>query len=510
MSLTTVHQLKQDAEALLRDEHGTIFSHGRVRVALVYPSPYRAAMSSLGYQVLYREINERPDCQAERAFLPDDLPAFRTARAPLFTLESQWPVGDADVIGISLAYELELPGMLECLDLSGVPVRAVDRDGSHPLVVLGGPLTFSNPLPAAPFADVVVMGEGEEVIHTLLDALEAERDRDLLLEALATVPGLYVPRIHGERLLPVVAADNARLPAFGQIVTPHTELANMHLVESERGCHRKCTFCVMRRSTNGGMRLAQPDDIIASIPEIAPRVGLVGAAVTDHPKVVEIVRRIVDTGRGVGLSSMRADRLTPELLEALKDGGYRSLTVASDGASERLRKQLQKAIREKHLIQAAHYVAEYGLKHLKVYMMIGVPGETDDDIGELIEFGHEVSRICRVAIGMAPFVAKRNTPMDRQAFAGIKPVEATLKKLTRAWRGRVDLRSTSARWAWVEYELAQGGFDMADAAETAWRNGASFAAWKRAIKAHRRDAQPEDAALRLGLPTGPFAHEAHA
>ena len=143
-------------------------------------------------------------------------------------------------------------------------------------------------------------------------------------------------------------------------------------------------------------------------------------------------------------------------------------------------------------------------------MMIGVPGETDEDIDELIAFGLEVSKICRVAIGMAPFVAKRNTPLDRSAFAGIKPVEATLKKLTRAWRGRVDLRSTSARWAWVEYELAQGGFEMADAAEEAWRAGGTFADWKRAIKTHRRSAQPDDQSLRLGLPVGRFAHEAYA
>lgn len=508
--MTTLHALKQHANDLLAAEQGTLHRQGRVRVAMVYPSPYRAGMSSLGYQVLYRTINERPACQAERAFLPDDPAAYRAARAPLFTLESQWPVGDADVIGISLAYELELPGMLECLDLAGVPVRSVDRRVEHPLVIVGGPLTFSNPLPAAPFADLIVMGEAEEVIHTILDALEETPDRDLLLERLSVVPGIYVPRIHGERLLPVIAASDTCLPAYGQIITPNTELANMHLVESERGCHRKCTFCVMRRSTNGGMRLASPDDILATIPEYAPRVGLVGAAVTDHPNVVEIVRRIVDTGRGVGLSSMRADRLSPELMSALQDGGYRSLTVASDGASERLRVELQKAIREKHLIQAAHYVAEYGLKHLKVYMMIGVPGETEEDIDELIAFGLEVSKICRVAIGMAPFVAKRNTPLDRMPFAGIKPVEATLKKLTRAWRGRVDLRSTSARWAWVEYELAQGGFDMADAAEDAWRAGGTFADWKRAIKAHRRTEQPADQALRLGLPEGRFAHEAYA
>ena len=502
--------LKKSARALLADEKGTLFGGGPFRAVMLYPSPYRVGMSSLGYQILYREVHERPRWSAERAFLPDDPEAYHKSRTPLFTLESQSPVSGADVVGVSLAYELELPGLLECLTLARVPLRAADRGPRDPLVVIGGPLTFSNPIPAAPFADVIVMGEGEALIHRVLDEYEDADDRERLLSTLSRVPGCYVPSVHGERLLPVVAADNARLPGFGQIVTPHTELGNMHLVEAERGCHRKCTFCVMRRSTNGGMRLAGPDEVLASVPDYAPRVGLVGAAVSDHPKLVPIVRALVDSGRGVGLSSMRADRLSPALMDALTAGGYRTLTVASDGPSERLRVSLQKAIREQHLFDAAHYAAEYKLRVLKIYMMIGVPGETEEDIDELIAFALEVSKICRVALGIAPFVAKRNTPLDRAPFAGIKTVERTLKRLRSGVRGRVDLRSTSAKWAWVEHAMAQGGFDMADAAEQAWRDGGAFAAWKRAIREHARAEQPQDADLRLGLPTGRFAEEGYA
>ncbi|TVR01424.1 MAG: radical SAM protein [Deltaproteobacteria bacterium] len=501
--------LRQQIEAVLSDERGTLRKEAPVRVAMLYPSPYRAGMSSLGFQLLYREINARPDCVAERSFLPDDPAAWRSSRTPLMTWESWTPVSHHAVVAVSLAYELELPGLLECLDLAGIPLRASDRGEADPLVVLGGPLTFSNPLPAAPFADVVVMGEGEEVIHAILDAVEAGGSRSAILDRLVDVPGLYVPAVHGERLLPVIAADNVRLPGHGVIVTPHTELADMHLVEAERGCHRRCSFCVMRRSTNGGMRLAEPDAILGGIPDHARRVGLVGAAVSDHPKLVEILDRIVAGGREVGLSSLRADRLSPELMELLRAGGYRTLTVASDGASERLRVVLQKVIREQHLLQAAHYAATYGMRTLKVYMMVGVPGETDEDIDELIAFCRELSRITPTALGVAPFVAKRNTPLDRTPFAGIREVEGTLRRLQRELRGRVDVRSTSARWAWVEYALAQGGFDMADAAEAAWRAGGGFAAWKRAIRAHARDVQPPDEALRMGRPTGRFAHEAH-
>ncbi|MCB9521716.1 MAG: radical SAM protein [Myxococcales bacterium] len=500
--MTSTRDLTAAAKAMLSAEIGTIYKQAPRRLALLYPSPYRAAMSSLGYQVIYRLVNERPDWSAERAMLPDDVDAYRRSRTPLFTLESQFPVQEAEVVAVSLAYELELAGLLTCLDLAGIPLRAAQRGPGDPLVVIGGPLTFSNPVPAGPFADVVVMGEGEELIGRILDAVADASDRDDALSRLVGVQGIYLPSVHGERLLPVAKAVDDVLPGYGQILTPNTELADMHLVEAERGCHRKCTFCVMRRSTNGGMRLATPDSILATVPEAAKRVGLVGAAVSDHPQLEEIVARIVASGRGVGLSSLRADRLTPNLVGLLRDGGYQTLTVASDGASERIRSELIKVIREEHLFEAARYVREFSLRSLKVYMMVGVPGETEADIDELIEFGRELSKVCRVVFGIAPFVAKRNTPLDRAPFAGVREVDATLKRLARELRGVVDIRPTSARWAWVEWALAQGGFDMADATEQAWREGGGFAEWKRAISEHLREVQPADSELRLGLPTG--------
>jgi radical SAM superfamily enzyme YgiQ (UPF0313 family) len=507
--MTTSNALRAHNKALLKDEYGTIFKAAQTHVTMLYPSPYRAGMSSLGYQLIYRLINGRDDTVAERAFLPDDPTAYRKSRVPLFTLESERPVGNSDIVAISLAYELELPGMLDCFDLAGLPLLARDRNRRQPLVVIGGPLTFSNPLPAAPFADVVIMGEGEETILQLLDHYHDAADRDDLLSRLAALPGFYVPAIHGERLVPTAAANNALLPAYSQIITPNTELSNMHLVESERGCHRKCTFCVMRRSTNGGMRLADPDAIIDSIPDVARRVGLVGAAVSDHPRLLEIVERIVDSGREIGLSSLRADRLSPELVRLLKRGGYRTLTVASDGASERLRAMMQKGTREADLLQSAHYAALSGMRYLKVYMMIGVPTETEADIAELIEFTRELATISPIALGIAPFVAKRNTPLDRQPFAGIKPVEAIMDRIQRDLRGVVDIRSTSPRWAWVEYALAQGGFDMTAATIDAWKGGGSFGAWKKAIAQHQRAEQPDDVSLRLGVSTARFAGELH-
>jgi radical SAM superfamily enzyme YgiQ (UPF0313 family) len=472
-------------EQRLADEVGTIRRESTRRAALVYPSPYHVGMSSLGFQTVYRVMNDVPGWSAERAFLPDDVAAWKAARLPLVTYERRAHVGELPVVAFSIAYELELTGVVDCLELAGLPVLAADRDARHPLVVAGGPLTFSNPLPAGPFVDVMLLGESEALIPRVLELIASETVDDAgrarLLSTLAREPGVWVPAIHGEALPPIAQADDALLPARSQILTPHTELRSMFLVEPERGCSRGCTYCVMRRSTNGGMRLVPPEVLLSSIPESARRVGLVGAAVTDHPKIRAIVRAIVDAGREVGISSLRADRLDDELVGLLARGGYRTLTTASDGASERLRVEIERKTKEKHLVRAAELARAHGLRQLKLYEMVGLPTETDDDIDELVRFATALSAIVPVALGVAPFVAKRNTPLDGAPFAGIPLVEARLERLRRGLRGKVEVRPTSARWAWVEYVLAQGGMEAGRRALAAHRAGGRFADWKRAF-----------------------------
>lgn len=474
----------------LSAERGTVFKQAQLAFALVYPSPYHVGMSSLGYQTIYRGLNGLPGVCAERAFLPDDAERARAANEGLATYESRRPVGDFPVVAFSLAYELELAGVVTCLDLAGIPALAADRaltSGNTvrrpPLVVIGGPITFSNPVPAGPFADVMLMGEAEQLIVTLVEAVrDAGEDRAELLARLAKVPGFYVPSIHGERVPLIAAADDASLPAYSQILTPHTELSDMFLIEPERGCHRGCTYCVMRRSTNGGMRLVPPARVLSLVPDQARRVGLVGAAVTDHPGLATILRGLVDSDREVGISSLRADRLTDDIVGLLKRGGYRSLTTASDGASERLRTMIERKTKERHLLRAAELTRAHGLHHLKLYMMLGLPGETMDDIDELARFGVELARAApRVVFGIAPFVAKKNTPLDGAPFEGIAAVEAKLNHLRRTLKGRVELRPTSPKWAWIEYRLAQGGFAAGHAAAQAARAGGRFADWRRAL-----------------------------
>ena len=484
--------MKGEIVARLRNEVGAIDKDAPEAVALVYPSPYHVGMSSLGFQTIYRAINETEGRAAHRAFLPDDVEAALQSRAPLLSYEGLRPVSDYPILAFSVAYEAELAGMIQVLDLAGVPARTEERGPRHPFILAGGPLTFSNPLPLAPFVDAVLMGEADDSVHAVLDLLFAAESRESALRALSEHPHVFVPSIHGDSLPPIDKASNQTLPAFSQIITAHTELRNMFLVEPERGCHRGCTYCVMRRSTNDGMRIFKKDKVLSLVPEHAQRVGLVGAATTDHPQIAEIVNALADSGREVGLSSLRADRLDDELVAALRRGGQSILTTASDGASQRMRDVVQRRTSEQQLRNVAELSRKHGMKRLKLYVMVGLPTETDEDIDELIEFGQELSSIIPLSLGVAPFVAKRNTPLDGAPFAGMPLVEARLKRLRRGVRGRVDVRATSARWAWVEYVLAQGGRAEGLAVLEAVKAGGRFADWKRAF-----DALPDDRPRRL-------------
>jgi radical SAM superfamily enzyme YgiQ (UPF0313 family) len=257
----------------------------------------------------------------------------------------------------------------------------------------------------------------------------------------------------------------------------------MFLIETERGCSRACQYCVMRRSTNGGMRIVDAEKVLSLVPDDARKVGLVGAAVSDHPKIVQIVERLAESGRSVSLSSLRPDRLNEAFVAALKKGGAKTLTTALDAASQRLRDTIERKAREQHIVRAAELAHAHGYKQLKLYMMIGLPGEQDEDIDELVRFARELSAIHPLALGIAPFVAKRNTPLDGEAFAGVQVVNARLSRLRRGLQGKVDVRATSARWAHVEYELAQGGPAAGRAVLDAVRAGGSYAEYRRAFAA---------------------------
>jgi radical SAM superfamily enzyme YgiQ (UPF0313 family) len=464
----------------LAAEVGRMDKRASFAVALAYPSPYRAGMSSLGFLQIYRAIQDEEGMCCERAFLGDDEAAEQ--HQPL-TYEGLRTLGEFPVVALSVAYELELAGVIKLLEAAGIPALREDRTERHPFILAGGPLTFSNPLPLGAFADAIIMGEADSLAVDALRVLRDAPSREAALDALAAVPHVFVPARHGEAMPGVAQCDDALLPAWSPIRTPEAELRDMFLIETERGCSRGCTYCVMRRSTNGGMRIVPMEKILGLVPADARRVGLVGAAVSDHPKIATLVRTLAERGCEVGLSSLRPDRLTDDFVGALKLGGYRTLTTAMDGASDRIRDLLDRKARIRHLERAAELARAHGMARMKLYLMIGVPTETDADIDECVAFTTELSRRIPLALGIAPFCPKRNTPLASAPFAGIDVVQHRLERLRRGLKGRVEVRSISAKWAWVEAMLAQGGLAEGRAVYAAVHAGGTFAAWQKALVA---------------------------
>lgn len=478
-----------------------MFQPSERRVAMAYPSPYRAGMSSLGFQRITMLLRDA-GIGAERVFLPDETEVYRTSRTPPLALETFTPLGAFPLIAVSFAYEAELIGLIELLELAGIPPLRADRTKYHPKVLVGGPISMASPTFLAPFVDAMLLGEAEDTVVPGVDAF-FDLDHEGWLDTIQSLPGGWVPE-RGLVLPPIAKATDTHLPARSAWLAPEAELSDMFLIEGERGCHRMCTFCVMRRTTNGGMRLVGPDVILGYVPTDAHKVGLVGAAISDHPELVGLLEKLVADGRQVSVSSLRADRLLkkPRIGELLRESGARTLTTASDGASEALRKRMMKGTTREHLLGVAEQARGQRFDGLKLYMMLGVPGETDDDIDQLIAETIELAKVAaptRLALGVAPFVAKRGTPLDGEPFAGIKVVEGRVERLRRGLRGVAELRPTSARWAWIEHELAQGGPDAGLAMLAGYRAGGTFADYRRALEALSTDVRRPWAAHETAL-----------
>ena len=477
-------------------ELGTLGLGRPAPIVLAYPSPYHVGMSSLGFQTLYRQLNEDgPGCH--RAFLPDEWERMSLSwpqpKRAILSYESEQAISSYRMIGVSVAYELEVSGLIRLFEGAGIPLLAAHRGPRDPIIIGGGPLTNSNPSLMLPFVDILIAGEAEallpQVVERILDAATRRDGIDSAAELPHTIRGEIEPG-HFETLPTMANAPVERLPARSAIVSPDTELSEMFLIEPERGCSRRCTFCVMRGATTGGMRLLDLETPLSMIPAHAKKVGLVGAAVTDHPQLEELVARIVERGKGIGISSLRADRLTPGLLANLAAGGYRTITVASDGISERMRLVLDRKVSEEELLRAAKLIGAAGFHRMKVYEMMGVPGETDADADELIRFTSELAKIVRLTLTFSTFVAKRNTPLDGGPFMGVKPAEARLERIRRGLKGKVEMRPQPPKWAWIEYLLAQGGPEVGHAAIEAVHAGASYRDWVRALEPLPRGERP--------------------
>ncbi len=554
------------AQTLAR-ERGTIYKNpgGKaVRIALVYPNTYYLGMSNLGFQTIYRHLNERDDVVCERAFLPEpaDLDDLSRSRKQLVTLESGQPLSSCDIVAFSISFENDYPNLIRILELARVPVLAVDRTPFDPIVLIGGAITYINPEPLADFADAMIIGDGEEAAYAYIDRYIADRDLDReghLARAVA-LDGTYVPSLQGaapgdrgvpladaapgdrgvpladaapgDRGVPLAdepaaladepaakagcdaeTADAASVPpgriakqqvgvfedypAHSAVLTPDTEFGDMLLIEISRGCPRRCRFCAVSY-VYPKFRALKPVTILdvirsknASLAregrEGLKAVGLVSSAMCDYPYLDELCEGLEETGLRVGVSSVRVDLVPDSLLRLMLKTGLRTMTIAPEAGSERLRKAINKPISSEEILAGARRILEKGIRHLKVYYMVGLPTETDADVEELIEMTRQLAGLQReygepggrLRLSINPFVPKALTPYQWSPMASPREVRRKLNRIRKGLRGTpgVEVKHESLKSACFEAILSRGGRELsAFLTETVRQDGD----WKRA------------------------------
>ena len=487
------HRLKRSLQDRFAKERGACrYPPGvRTRFALVYPNTYFVGMSNLGLHIIYDLLNRRGDTACERFFLPDrtELPRYERTQTPMMSVETQTPLADFAVIGFAISFEMDYFNVVKMLMLSHVRPRAAERTERDPLVVAGGPCATFNPEPLAEIVDAFVIGEGEAIMPALMDAYHAGQsagdDRAALRRRLGRVSGVYVPALytpvyddagHLAAFTPEEGAPHSVArqwvhdldvhPAHTVVVTEDTEF-NFYLIETARGCGRHCRFCMagycFRRPRNRSLAVIEKQ-VRAALP-YGKKIGLMGAAISDYPEIDALCRSILGEGLSMSVASFRADSVTQELVEALAASGLKTLTLAPEAGSARMRAVINKGIEEHHLFTAIDLGAAAHIPNFKLYIMVGLPFEEDADIDAIIDLAVRLRSYMdergshgMLTLSVNPFVPKPFTPFQWMPMAGKKRLDGIMKKITQELRRhkKIVVHFESPKEALVQAILARG------------------------------------------------------
>jgi radical SAM family uncharacterized protein len=504
-----IRKTRKAARQSIESEIGTIRKQwrGKISVALVYPNRYHIGMSNLGFQTVYRLLNSLDHVVCERAFLPETN-AFETRRPT--TVESSRPITNADIIAFSISFENDYPHLLDILDRAGLPLKSDNRTGRHPLVIAGGVACLLNPEPIAPFIDCFLVGEAEEILPTFFQIFESSRAKKTVLKNLAhKVPGAYIPAFYRPRydddgtlaafeplvdvppeIKRVYLKDIGRTSTCSTVITPHTIFDRSFLIEVGRGCPHGCRFCsagfIYRPPRY--RPISQLAQTIKQGARLTDRIGLVGAAVSDLPEIDKLCGQFHDERTKISFSSLRADRLTPGLVAALKQSKVKTATIAPEAGTDRLRQVINKGLSENDILSAATTLVENGIPNLKLYFMIGLPTETMSDVDAITQTVKKIKhrflrssrarkKIGHITVSLNSFVPKPFTPFQWCAMDEIGVLKAKIKKIKTELKKVANLRVNSdvPRWAYIQALLSRGDRKVADILLLAHANGGNWA-----------------------------------
>ena len=479
-------------QELYKDEDSrvTVNPHAGQKVAIVYPNTYFVGMSNLGLHIIYEEINLRNDSVCERIFLPEkkELEAYDKTKTPLMSVETQRPMHQFDVVAFDVTFEMDYFHIPLMLRHGRVPIMGKDRTEFDPIVIAGGPCATFNPEPFADFIDAFIIGEGEGIVSRVLDIIRDGKmeglDRHAILRQLADVSGVYVPSLYvpiynedgefkGYDIVEGVPKTIKRhfemLTSGGETVvaTNYTEFGAMYIIEVARGCGRHCRFCMAGYCFR--VPRVRPLDILKEGVEradkLGKKVGLMGAAISDYPEVDELVNYIRSKDMRYSCASLRADSLTQAVVDGLADSGQKTITIAPETGSERLRRVINKGISEEHLQNAATLSAKSGIQHMRLYIMIGLPTETNEDIEAIVGLAErtqahmeKVGCKGRLTLSINPFIPKPFTPFQWMAMDNQKAVEKKLQYIKKALQKnrRIEVLVESPKEAYIQGVLARG------------------------------------------------------
>ena len=479
-------------QELYKDEDSrvTVNPHAGQKVAIVYPNTYFVGMSNLGLHIIYEEINLRNDSVCERIFLPEkkELEAYDKTKTPLMSIETQRPMHQFDVVAFDVTFEMDYFHIPLMLRHGRVPIMGKDRTEFDPIVIAGGPCATFNPEPFADFIDAFIIGEGEGIVSRVLDIIRDGKmeglDRHAILRQLANESGVYVPSLYvpiysdngefkgyhiAEGAPKTIKRHFEMLTSGGETVvaTNYTEFGAMYIIEVARGCGRHCRFCMAGYCFR--VPRVRPLDILKEgvdrAEQLGKKVGLMGAAISDYPEVDELVNYIRSKDMLYSCASLRADSLTQAVVDGLADSGQKTITIAPETGSERLRRVINKGISEEHLQNAATLSAKSGIQHMRLYIMIGLPTETDEDIEAIVGLAErtqahmaEVGCKGRLTLSINPFIPKPFTPFQWMAMDNQKTVEKKLQYIKKALQKnrRIEVLVESPKEAYIQGVLARG------------------------------------------------------
>lgn len=475
----------------LKNEYGSLYKPGgAIKVALVFPNSYYLGMSNLGFQVICKELNRHHDVSCERVFLQEN-------GSPI-SLETQKRLSDFDIIGFSISFELDYINVVKIIHKSGIPLKASERGLKDPLIICGGICPSYNPEPLWEFIDAFIIGDGEEVIHELISEYQGCQftDRQELLLRLSHIKGIYVPSLYDvvykedgtifslyqkadKRVERRTVNDLDKYDTASSIITPDTEFANTFLIEVERGCANRCRFCITGycqkcrfRSSDAILKLAEND-----LAKKAERIGLLGASVTDHPEIDFIATSLVEKGKMISVASVRADSVSEKLLDALAVSKKETITLAPEAGSDRLRRIIGKDIPIETVFEVVISAMKKGITNIKLYFMIGLPTETQEDIDDIGKIVEKIRKLMwnthrpdksvypRLTISISPFVPKPHTPFQWYPMAEEKVLTQKLFFLRQkiGKLGGIRLTFSSVKWSLIQGIIARGDRRLAKA-----------------------------------------------